>query len=84
MKFFKTDFKDLIIIKHNIYSDKRGFFLKRIFKNAKFEQFMNKKFNFCQQNSVKSNLNVLRGLHFQKEPMAQSKLISVTFLKYWM
>ena len=80
MKFFKTDFKDLIIIKHNIYFDKRGFF-KVNFKNAKFEQFMNKKFNFCQQNSVKSNLNVLRGLHFQREPMAQSKLISVTFGK---
>ena len=41
MKFFKTDFKDLIIIKHNIYSDKEGFF-KENFKNAKFEQFMNK------------------------------------------
>ena len=77
MKLIKTDFKDLIIIKQNVYSDKRGFF-KENFKKENLEYFINKKLNFCQQNTVKSYVNVLRGLHFQKEPYAQSKLISIS------
>lgn len=76
MKFIKTDFKDLIIIKHNIYKDDRGYF-KETFKKEKLEKIINYKVNFCQVNTVKSHLNVLRGLHFQKEPFAQSKLVSV-------
>ena len=77
MKLQNTGFKDLIIIKQNVYFDERGFF-KENFKKEKLETFLNKKVNFCQQNSVKSYVNVLRGLHFQKEPYAQSKLISIT------
>ena len=77
MKLFKTDFKDLIIIKHKLFNDKRGFF-KEDFSVKKLGDFIGKKIIFCQQNSVKSNLNVLRGLHFQKEPFSQSKLISIS------
>ena len=76
MRFKKTDFKGLILIFHNVYSDYRGDF-KEILKKNKLEDFLGYNLNFCQANSVKSNLNVLRGLHFQKEPFAQSKLISV-------
>tara|TARA_B100000683_G_scaffold224945_1_gene223405 strand:- start:133 stop:669 length:537 start_codon:yes stop_codon:yes gene_type:complete len=77
MKFITTDFKDLIIIKHNVFNDQRGFF-KEQFKKENLERFINGKINFCQENCVKSYLNVLRGLHFQKEPYAQSKLVSVS------
>lgn len=80
MEFIKTDFRDLLIVKHNIYSDSRGFF-KEKFKHNEFENFINQKVNFCQHNNVKSNLNVLRGLHYQIEPFAQSKLISVSYGK---
>ena len=77
MKLLKTDFKDLIIIKHKLFNDKRGFF-KEDFSVKKLGDFIGKKIIFCQQNSVKSNLNVLRGLHYQKEPFSQSKLISIS------
>ena len=76
MTFEKTEFKDLIIIKHNIFFDKRGFF-KETFKKEKLELITNTQINFCQENFVKSDFNVLRGLHFQKDPCAQSKLINV-------
>lgn len=76
MKFERTDFKDLVIIKHNIYDDKRGFF-KEKFKLNQLENFLNQKLSFCQDNSVKSYMNVLRGLHYQKYPYAQSKLLSI-------
>ena len=78
MKLLKTDFKDLIIIKHKLFNDKRGFF-KEDFSVKKLGDFIGKKIIFCQQNSVKSNLNVLRGLHYQKDPFSQSKLISISF-----
>ena len=76
MKFKKTDFKDLVIIKHNIFRDHRGYF-KEIIKLNELENFILQKINFCQENSVKSKKNVLRGLHFQNEPHAQSKLVSI-------
>ena len=76
MKFEKTDFKDLVIVKHNVFEDERGFF-KEKFKEDELEKFLNQKLSFCQENSVRSFMNVLRGLHFQKDPYAQSKLISV-------
>jgi len=77
MKLITTDFKDLTIIKHNVFNDQRGSF-KEKFKKENLERFINSKINFCQENCVKSYLNVLRGLHFQKEPYAQSKLVSVS------
>ena len=51
-------------------------FLKKSLKK-KSKKITDSKLEFCQENSVKSKLNVLRGLHFQKDQYAQSKLISV-------
>ena len=76
----KTGFKDLFIIKHNVYVDDRGYF-KEKFKKEKIENLINSSLEFCQENSVKSYLNVLRGLHFQKQPYSQSKLVSVSLGK---
>ena len=70
MKIIKTKIKDLLILKTNIYKDKRGFF-KEVFR----EKILNKKFIFdCLSYSKK---NILRGLHMQlKKP--QAKLVTVT------
>ena len=76
MKLIKTNFKNLNIIKHNVYNDERGYF-KEKFKKEMLEKITDSKLEFCQENSVKSNLNVLRGLHFQRGQNAQSNLISV-------
>ena len=69
MKIIKTKIKGLLILKTNIYEDKRGFF-KEVFR----EKILNKKFIFdCLSHSKK---NILRGLHMQlKKP--QAKLITV-------
>tara|TARA_B100001093_G_scaffold149276_1_gene142014 strand:+ start:117 stop:653 length:537 start_codon:yes stop_codon:yes gene_type:complete len=80
MKFVKTDFDGLIIIKHDVIHDNRGFFKEKV-KLKLLENHINSKFDFCQENCVKSKLNVLRGLHFQEEPYAQSKLISLSYGK---
>tara|TARA_B100002019_G_C21114459_1_gene520132 strand:- start:166 stop:702 length:537 start_codon:yes stop_codon:yes gene_type:complete len=80
MNLTKTIFKDLIIIKHKIHVDDRGYF-KEKFKKEKLENMINYSLEFCQENSAKSYLNVLRGLHFQKQPYSQSKLVSVSFGK---
>ena len=60
MKILKTKIKDLLIIKTDIFKDKRGFF-KEVIK----KKILNKKFVFdCLSHSKK---NTLRGLHFQKK-----------------
>ena len=70
MKFIKTKFKDLVVIKSKVYNDNRGFF-KEIFKKNKF-----KKFNFVFGCASSSKKNVLRGLHFQSK-FAQGKYLTV-------
>lgn len=76
MKFETTKFEDLIIIKHNVFFDDRGFF-KESYKNLLNDKLSISKNGFCQENIVKSKKNVLRGLHYQTGKYAQSKLITV-------
>jgi len=76
MEFKETKFKGLILISHKVISDYRGYF-KEIFVKNKLQELIDYDINFCQDNSVVSHKNVLRGLHYQKEPYIQSKLISV-------
>ena len=77
MNIETTLFKDLLIINHNIYNDKRGEF-REVYKARELNDYLKKSIIFCQENSVISNFMVLRGLHFQLEPHSQTKLISVT------
>ena len=77
MKITKTDFKDLLIIEHDVYIDDRGLF-KEVFRNDILEENLGYKINFCQDNQVKSFYMALRGLHYQEEPYAQSKLVSAS------
>tara|TARA_B100000767_G_scaffold76009_1_gene72639 strand:+ start:2343 stop:2891 length:549 start_codon:yes stop_codon:yes gene_type:complete len=76
MKFNKCTIPGLIICEPKKLKDERGFFLES-FRKDLFENFLEDKINFCQENLSESSYGVLRGLHFQKEPFAQSKLISV-------
>ena len=73
MKFIKTEIEDLIIIEPTVFSDKRGYFLESYNQN-KFEEIVGK-VSFVQDNESKSSKGVLRGLHFQKPPYCQSKLV---------
>ena len=73
--FKKLSIPDVIIIEPKIFPDERGAFFE-LFKQSIFEQNeINVK--YVQDNISVSNLNVLRGLHFQKTPKSQAKLITV-------
>ena len=76
MKFERLEIPDLVLCTPNIFSDDRGYFFES-FNQKAFENFIGFEVNFCQDNESKSIKNVLRGLHFQLLPFAQSKLVRV-------
>ncbi len=76
MKFEKLEINGLVLCKPKIIEDDRGFFSETYRKDL-LENFIFDKLNFCQQNTSESHYGVLRGLHFQIYPKAQTKLISV-------
>ena len=73
MKFIKTKIIDIIIIEPTVFEDERGYFLES-YNQKKFEEVVGKT-SFVQDNESKSSKGVLRGLHFQKPPFEQSKLV---------
>lgn len=82
MKFNKTDFNDLLVIEPKIFGDHRGWFTESYNQNTFMENGISS--NFIQDNHSYSALKgVLRGLHFQNNPNAQSKLIRCTKGKIW-
>lgn len=73
MNVIKTDIEGVVIIEPKIFEDSRGYF---------FESFSQREFDekvapivFLQDNESKSSYGVMRGLHFQKPPFTQSKLV---------
>lgn len=75
MEIIKTLIKDLVIIKPTVHVDDRGYFMEFYKENFWKENF--KHIEFVQENESRSKYGVLRGMHFQKAPHAQSKLIRV-------
>ena len=73
MKFIKTEIPEVIIIEPTLFEDDRGYFLESYNKKT-FEENIGS-VNFVQDNESKSLKGVLRGLHFQKPPFAQAKLV---------
>ena len=78
MKFIRADIPDIIIIEPDIFTDDRGYFYES-FRQDKLNEFLKYDVNFCQDNESKSNYGVLRGLHYQKAPFAQAKLVRVIY-----
>ena len=73
MKFVNTHIEGLVIIESTVFGDNRGYFLES-YNKKKFEEAIGK-VSFVQDNESKSSKEVLRGLHFQKPPYAQAKLV---------
>jgi len=71
--FKKLDIPDVILIEPQIFNDERGFFAET-YKYPDFKQFGIDK-RIVQVNHSSSKKGVLRGLHFQKNPMAQGKFV---------
>ena len=73
MKFIKTEISDVYIIEPSVFEDNRGYFFES-FNIEKFEENVYP-IKFVQDNESKSSKGVLRGLHFQKPPFDQAKLV---------
>ncbi|MDO8844362.1 MAG: dTDP-4-dehydrorhamnose 3,5-epimerase [Methylicorpusculum sp.] len=76
MKFSVTALPDVVIIEPQIFGDHRGYFIET-FRQDKLDDFLGYKINFVQDNESKSGVGVLRGLHYQLPPAAQTKLVRV-------
>ena len=76
MNFIRTDISDVVIVEPKVHGDDRGYFVET-FRADKLEEFLGYKINFIQDNESKSSRGVLRGLHYQLAPAAQTKLVRV-------
>lgn len=74
MKFYRTEISDVIIFEPEVHSDNRGYFFES-FNQKQFEKAVGRTVNFIQDNHSFSYKNVLRGLHYQLNPLAQAKLV---------
>ena len=83
MKIIDTEIRDVKILEPRVFKDERGYFyesfnkktLQQLFKESTLEGYDD--IEFVQDNQSKSTYGVLRGLHFQKPPYAQAKLVRV-------
>ena len=73
MPFIKTDFRDLLIFEPVVFEDSRGYFFESY--NEKVFSTEGVEIKFVQDNQARSTYGVIRGLHFQLSPYAQTKLI---------
>mgnify|MGYP001581502192 CR=1 FL=1 len=76
MKFKRLSIPDVILCEPQVFGDDRGYF-SETFRQDKLEQFLGFNIAFCQDNESKSTYGVLRGLHYQLAPYAQTKLVRV-------
>lgn len=72
----ETNLKGCFIIEPKIFEDERGYFFES-YNQSRFNELIGSQANFVQDNESFSTKGVLRGLHFQTEPYAQSKLVRV-------
>ena len=75
MNIIKTSIEGVVIIEPCLFKDERGYFFES-FNQREFEEKVCKT-TFVQDNESKSGYGVIRGLHYQKPPFAQSKLVRV-------
>ncbi len=73
MEVIRTQLEGVVIIEPKLFGDARGYFFES-FSQREFEEKV-RKINFVQDNESMSSYGVMRGLHFQRPPFAQSKLV---------
>ena len=78
MEVIKTAIKDVLIIQPRVFNDPRGYFFES-FSQREFDEkvvpILGHSINFVQDNESMSSYGVMRGLHFQRPPFTQSKLV---------
>lgn len=75
MEIIKTEIEGVVILEPKVFGDERGYFFES-FSQREFEEKVGP-VHFVQDNESKSRYGVVRGLHFQKPPHTQSKLVRV-------
>tara|TARA_Y100001978_G_scaffold74788_1_gene67044 strand:- start:55 stop:597 length:543 start_codon:yes stop_codon:yes gene_type:complete len=76
MKVINSTLDEVKIFEPTVFHDERGFFFES-FNKKFFQEVINPKIEFVQDNHSKSSKGVLRGLHYQLDPFAQGKLVRV-------
>lgn len=76
MTFTRMSIPDIIICEPTVHGDARGYFVET-YRDDALEKFLGYSLKFIQDNESKSSYGVLRGLHYQLEPFAQTKLVRV-------
>lgn len=76
MHVSKFEIEGLLLIEPSLFEDSRGFFYES-FHAKKYNEILGDGFDFVQDNISVSKKHVLRGLHFQKNPFEQGKLVTV-------
>lgn len=76
MEINETKLSGVLLIKPRVFRDERGFFLES-WNRLAFDDAVGRTIEFVQDNHSRSSRGVLRGLHYQADPMAQAKLITV-------
>lgn len=78
MEIITTDIEGVLIIEPRVFKDARGYFFES-FSQREFDEkvtpVLGHRINFCQDNESMSSYGVMRGLHFQRPPFTQSKLV---------
>ena len=74
MRVIETDIEGVVIIEPEVFGDSRGYFMESFSQRA-FDSAV-APVRFVQDNRSYSRYGVVRGLHYQKEPYSQSKLVS--------
>lgn len=82
MKITQTKVNDLIIIEPKIFADHRGWFVETYNQKVLYDNGITIEFN-QDNHSLSVEKGVLRGLHFQNDPYAQTKLVRCTRGKIW-
>ncbi|WP_418320262.1 dTDP-4-dehydrorhamnose 3,5-epimerase [Piscinibacter sakaiensis] len=77
MKVIPTSIAGVLIFEPKVFGDERGFFMES-FNQKVFDDAVGERISFVQDNHSRSARGVLRGLHFQRPPHAQGKLVRVT------
>ncbi len=77
MQVTATDIADVLVFEPKVFGDARGFFFES-FNSQAFDAAVGRAVTFVQDNHSRSARGVLRGLHFQRAPHAQGKLVRVT------
>ena len=76
MKVINSTLDEVKIFEPMVFNDERGFFFES-FNKKFFQESINSKIEFVQDNHSRSSKGVLRGLHYQLDPFAQGKLVRV-------